>query len=289
MTLIANRNCALTRSKKRKRFPKFAYTFAWQTSLCAGLVISITGCSIETSTKTFTPVPAHTDVLPSATFAYPTIPPTRTHIPQPSPSPTPDILSGVGVVLFEDDFSVDLGWDLSEKPLGAISLSNDRLVIAVRQSQSFLFSLAPDLMLSDFFLEVEVRAEICQPGDEFGVLFRVNESLEHYRYSLNCGGESRMTRVLSGESRSLVPPSTFPFIHSGPMSSNRLNIKAMNDTFQFWINGFEVFSSRDLSLEEGAVGLFVRSGQGNQVTISFDNFLIREYLHAPTLDTTATP
>ena len=73
------------------------------------------------------------------------------------------------------------------------------------------------------------------------------------------------------------------------MSSNRLYIKAVEDTFHFWINGFEVFSSRDLSLEEGAIGLFVRSGQGNQVTISFDNFQIREVLPTPILDTTATP
>lgn len=287
--MIDTCNCTMIRSKTRKRFFKVSFTFVWQISLSVGLVISMVGCSIETSTKTFTPVPVHTDVFPSATFAYPTIPPTRTHMPQPSPSPTPDILSGVGAVLFEDDFSMDLGWDLSEKPLGAISLSNDRLVIAIRQSQAFLFSLAPDLILSDFFLEVEVRAEICQPGDEFGVLFRINETLEHYRYSLNCGGESRMIRVLSDESRSLVPPSTFPFVRSGPMSSNRLNIKAIDDTFHFWINGFEVFSSRDLRLEEGAIGLFVRSGQGNQATISFDNFLIREYLPAPTMDTTTTP
>jgi hypothetical protein len=287
--MIANINCNPTRSRTGKRSFKITFSLVRQTFLCVGLVISIAGCSIETSTETSTPVPAHTDVHPSPTFAYPTIPPTRTLIPQPSPSPTPDILIGVGDVLFEDDFSIDLGWDLSEKPSGAISLSNGRLVIAIHQSQSFLFSLAPDLMLSDFFLEVEVRAEICQPGDEFGVLFRVNESLEHYRYSLNCAGESRMTRVLSGESRSLVPPSTFPFIRSGPMSSNRLSIKAMDDTFQFWINGFEVFSSRDLSLKEGRIGLFVRSGQGSQVTISFDNFLIREVLPTPTPATAATP
>jgi hypothetical protein len=287
--MISNRNWNLTRSKTRKGFFKDFFSFVWQISLYMGLVISITGCSIETSTKTSTPVPAQTDIFPSATFTYPTVPPTATRVPQPSPTPTPDMLSGVGERLFEDDFSIDRGWDLSEKPFGAISLSNQRLVIAIRQSQSFLFSLAPGLTLSDFFLGVEVRADICQPGDEFGVLFRVNDSLEHYRFALNCGGEIRMVRVLSGESRSLTPRSTSPFIRSGPMSSNLLNLKVVDDTFQFWINGFEVFSSRDLRLNEGAVGLFVRSDQGNQVTISFDDFLIREYLPEPIKDTTAIP
>jgi hypothetical protein len=97
-----------------------------------------------------------------------------------------------------------------------------------------------------------------------------------------------LVRVLSGESRSLILPSAFPFIRSGPMSTNRLSLKATGDTFQFWINGFEVFSSRDIRLVEGAVGLFARSNQGNQATISFDNFILREVLHTATPEATGT-
>jgi len=243
---------------------------------------------VETPTKVVTSFPTHEVPTPSATFAYPTIPPTATRTPEPSSTPLPNILDGVGDVLFEDDFSFDRGWDLSQQERGAISLSNERLVIAIRKSQSFLYSLAPDLSLSDFFLEVDVRAELCQSGDEFGVVFRVNESLEHYRFSLNCRGETRLVRVLYGESRSLMLPSTFPFIRSGPMSTNRLSLKATGDTFQFWINGFEVFSGRDIRLVEGAVGLVVRSNQGNQATISFDNFILREVLHTGTPQVTGT-
>jgi hypothetical protein len=266
-----------------------ASTFLWRTIMSLAMVIAISGCTVETQVNTTTPSPAIAEPIPSATFAYPTIPPTVTHTAEPSSTPTPDPLSGLGAVLFEDDFSVDRGWDLSQQQQGAISLSNGRLVIAVRKSQSFLFSLAPNLTVSDFFLEVDVRAELCQPGDEFGVIFRMGESLEHYRYSINCEGESRMARVLSSESRAITPLSAYPFIRSGPMTSNRLSLKAIGDTFQSWINGFEVFSSRDIALAEGAVGLFVRSGQGSQATISFDNFTLREVLSTATPDPTATP
>jgi hypothetical protein len=252
-------------------------------------VIVISGCMVETQPPTITPAPAVTNPIPSATFAYPTIPATATHTAEPASTPTPDPLSGVGSVLFEDDFSVDRGWDLSQQQQGAISLSSGRLVIAVRKSQSFLFTLAPNLILSDFFLEVDVRAELCQPGDEFGVIFRMSESFEHYRFSINCEGESRMVRVLSGETRAITPLSDFPFIRSGPMTSNHLSLKAIGDTFQSWINGFEVFSIRDTALAEGAVGLFVRSGRGSQATISFDNVTLREVLNTATPDLTETP
>jgi hypothetical protein len=273
----------------RNRSLKDDFAFLWQAILYMLIFIPITGCMIETPMTASIPVPTKTDTVPSATFVYPTIPPTATRIPGASPTPTPDILIGLGDVLFEDDFSTDQGWDLSGQEYGAISLSNNRLVIALRKSQSFLISQAPDLSLSDFYLEVDVRADICQPGDEFGVIFRMNDALEHYRFSLNCEGESRIARTLSGESRSLTPPTTYPFIRSGAMSSNRLSLKATGDTFQFWINAFEVFSIRDISLAEGSIGLFARSGQGNQATISFNNFILRELLPSQTFDVTATP
>jgi hypothetical protein len=288
MVSIRNHNSQKYKSP-RERSIKGLFTFTWHAILCVGWTLSIAGCMVEIPTESSAPIPTNTRIAPSATFAYPTIPPSATPIPKPSSTPTPDILSGLGEVLFQDDFNSDLGWDLVQQAFGAISLSNQRLVIALHRSQSFLFSLTPEFSLSDFFLEVEVRMDICQSGDEFGIVFRANESNEHYRFSLDCDGESRVVRILSGESRSLISPTPFPFIHSGPMSSNHLCVKAVGDTFQFWINGFEAFSVRDISLARGAVGLFARSGQGNQETISFDNFILREVLPISSSTATAIP
>jgi hypothetical protein len=281
--------CKLREFKKKDRSGITASSFLRRIFLSLSFVIALSGCLVETQPPIITPTPAVTNPIPSATFAYPTMPATATHTAEPSRTPTPDPLSGLGAVLFEDDFSVDRGWDLSQQQQGAISISSGRLVIAVRTSQSFLFSLAPNLTLSNFFLEVDIRADLCQPGDEFGVIFRMSESHEHYRFSINCEGESRMVRVLSGESRTITPLSDFPFIRSGTMASNHLSLKAIGDTFQSWINGFEVFSIRDIALTEGAVGLFVRSGRGSQATISFDNVTVREVLNAATPDLTPTP
>jgi hypothetical protein len=49
----------------------------------------------------------------------------------------------------------------------------------------------------------------------------------------------------------------------------------MGDQFQVWINGIEVLTVRDISLRNGSLGLFVRTGRGDLATISFDNVLVR--------------
>jgi len=257
--------------------------------ICFAMTLLLCSCLPGITPIAPTPMPLSTQAVPSATFAYPTIPPTVTRIPFPTPTPTPSSLDELGEVIFEDDFSQDRGWELGEQKIGAISLQSDRLVIAVRQANSFLYSLLPTLALDGFFLEIELRADLCQSGDEFGVMFRVNQDFEHYRYAINCQGAARAVRILSGDSRSLVPLSEFPSIISGPMSTNRLSLMASGDTFQFRINGLEIFKARDVTLTEGALGLFVRSGRANQVTISFDNLRIRELHPIPALTATPTP
>jgi hypothetical protein len=238
--------------------------------------------AVETS-----PLTTASQITPSATFIFPTMPPTKTYIPEPSFTPSPSSLDPMGDVIFEDDFSQNLGWELSEMGFGAVSLQSEHLVIAIRQANSFLYSLLSPFTMNDFFLEIEVRADLCQSGDEFGILFRVNQDLEHYRYALNCDGSARAVRILSNESRSLVPITEPPSILPSPKSTNRLSLLASGDRFWFWINGFEVFNARDIKLTQGGVGLFARSGRGNQLTVSFDNLRIQEL--APTTNLTSTP
>ena len=257
--------------------------------ICFGMTLLLCSCLPVITPITPTPLTFSTQVIPSATFAYPTISPTDTRIPDPSRTPTPSSLREFGEVIFEDDFSQDRGWELREVERGAISLQSDHLVIAVRQANSFLYSLLPTFIQDNYFLEIELRADLCQSGDEFGLMFRVNQDFEHYRFAINCEGGARAVRILSGASRSLVALSEFPSIISGPMSTNRLSLMASGDTFRFWINGLEVFNARDITLSEGAFGLFVRSGRGNQVTISFDNLSVREIPPVPVLTTTPTP
>jgi hypothetical protein len=243
-----------------------------------------TGC-IQLQTPP-APAPSTTAATPSPTVLFPTLIPTPTITPVPTGSPTPDLSAGLGGEFFRDDFSADLGWIPAELAAGGISLSNERLFLSVRQANSLYMAISPADPVTNAFIEVEVRPEICSANDEFGIAFRIAEDFEHYRFTITCQGEARVIGVVEGVERVLLPNSPESAIFPGLFLSNRLGLFIEEDQFRFFINGEEVFSDRDPSLSTGRVGLVVRARQSGQTTASFDNFVIR--LLQPTPSTIST-
>lgn len=240
--------------------------------------ILLSGCVNSTLTLYPTQADRSPTPTPTPTFAIPTIAASATITPRPAPSATPDPQAGLGEVIHLDDFSENLGWDLGEDGTGATSIRQGRMIITLHESSGFRYALAPVQPLDDFYLEVEVRPDLCQPDDEFGILFRLNAQFEYYRFSLNCSGQTRVNRSLQNGARALTPLANPAAVIAGPMVKNKLAVRASGDQFRIWINGIEILNLRDLSLQGGLVGLFVRTGRGNQATVTFDNFLLRETL-----------
>ncbi|NIM95121.1 MAG: hypothetical protein GTO18_15600 [Anaerolineales bacterium] len=266
---------------------RFSFVTKLLLPLFAGFYLNACTSTTPSPTQTPTPIPPTPSQTP--TFIIPTIVPTGTATSPPSPTPTSDVLSGLSSVWFEDDFSSDEGWQLSQDPNGATSILNERLVIAIRTSGGFRYSLSPADPLDNFFLEVVIQPLVCQPGDEYGIMYRVNESLEHYRFTLDCDGEARVTRVMNDGAVYLIPKTDTYAAYPGPMAGNTLGVWGRGDQFRFWINGMEVFEASDTLINGGGFGLFARLDKGDQTTVSFDNFLIRTQtlLIQPTI--TATP
>jgi hypothetical protein len=266
-----------------EKFPSSAVSLC----TCVAICLLLNACMPAPSLPTLTATPTLGFPTSTATFAFPTLSPSATPTPRLRPTATANIRSAIGEVIYEDDFIIDKGWEWEALGGGAISLLENHLVIALHEPNMFLFTLKSDLVLNDFFLEVDARADLCQTGDAFGVMYRVNESFEHYRFTLTCEGATRVVRVLSSESRLLLPLTESSAILPGPMTTNRLSLMASGDVFRFWINDLEIFNTRDITLSEGGIGLFVRSGRGNQATVTFTNLCIYELL-AP-IDITTTP
>jgi hypothetical protein len=222
-----------------------------------------------------TPTPSPQPITPTPTVFFPTLIPSPTFTPIPTGSPTPDFSSGLGTVLFSDDFLVDRGWSTAELAQGGLGLSNGQLVLSVRQTNSLYLALSPVNSLRDGYIEVEVQPELCTNNDEFGLAFRISDSFEHYRFTLTCQGEARVVGVIEGAERVLVPSTTTPAIFPGLFLSNQLAVLMQGDQFSFFINGEQVFSDRDLALSMGGIGLVVRARQSGQTTAAFDQFIVR--------------
>ena len=240
----------------------------------AGFAI-LAGCTQANTLESPTTVTVSPVSSQTPGFIFPTTPPSETIPPAPTTSSTADPFEGLGEVLFEDDFSQDTGWDLKEDEIGATSIQRQRLVLTLRQLQGFRFLLLPFQPPSSFFLEFDVIQEICQESDAFGVMLRLNPSFEHYRISITCEGVVRISRVLQGESRALIPDTEPHAILPGPLVSNHISLWADDKTLRLWINDISVFNVNESVLMNGNIALFIRSGTGSLVTASFDNIQIR--------------
>ncbi len=128
------------------------------------------------------------------------------------------------------------------------------------------YVLAPGPPAVDFRLEAEVRAGLCGAEDEVGILFRVGPLEEHYRLTLTCQGQVRVTRVLSNGAAVLAGPADAPSAIPGSPAVNRLRILARGDDFTFYINDVEVLRADDPYLLAGGYGFFVRSASQGQTT-----------------------
>jgi hypothetical protein len=229
--------------------------------------------------------PTATPVLspqPSRPPPFPTALASATLTPPPSATPTPDISTGLGEVLFQDDFAQDRGWTLRSGQGGAVSLLPGRLVVSIHNPGAMLFSLSPAPDTADFYLEAELRTELCGQEDEFGLMVRVLPNLDHYLFSLTCDGQARVSRFVSGQEAALVPLTHTGAALPGAPAVNRLAVWAQGDQFHFLINDLEVFSVREASLSSGGFGLAARSRRSPQVTVSLLYFSLRALQPAST-------
>jgi hypothetical protein len=246
------------------------------------LISSLALCSC-TNVQTFsTPTASPHPPTNTPTFVFPTMVPSATHTPEQNPTATPSPLNGLGDVLYLDDFGLNSGWQVGASEVGGASLIDGRLSLAIRQPNAFLFVRSPAPSVTDFFLEVSLRSELCTDGDEFGVVFRLNNAAEHYRFGLTCDGNARVSRVLAEGEAALVPLTQTYALVPGLMIDNRIGMWASGNTFRFFINESEVFSARDSALRSGDIGLYVRSRRGGQTSVSFDSLIVRVLLPTPT-------
>jgi hypothetical protein len=225
---------------------------------------------------TDTPSPGIYTPEPTASPTIIWFPPTATFTPYPSPvvTPTPNLLNGIGEILLEDDFSNADMWSLSSNEQGGVALSKNELTIAIKGSKAYIFSIREEPLLSDFYLEISASPNLCKGDDEYGLLLRVSESGDYYRYSLSCNSQVRLDRIIGSTASSPQPWLLSGDVPPGAPSISRLGVRAEGSELRFFVNGQHQFTITDPILTEGRLGIFARSTGENAVTINFSDLII---------------
>jgi len=226
---------------------------------------------------------------PSPTATIQWFPPTNTPTPRPVTlaSPTPVYLIGVGEILLTDDFSSPAAWDTAAADEGSVSISRNRITIAVKAPETYLFSLRNAPQLIDFYAEINAHPTLCKGGDSYGMLFRA-EGGAAYRYALACDGTVRLER-LKAYNRPRVIQEALPS-GDAPLGSPgdvRLGVWAVGDEMRFFLNGRYQFSVVDRNLHSGRLGLFAESAAETALTVTFSDLVVRavDYIPPPPTQT----
>ena len=237
------------------------------------IIVLLTACQTAelpspTPTRTSTPT-----LTPTPTIVW--FPPTNTPTPFPTPevSPTPEQRTGIGEVLYKDDFSTGEGWPLLTSPRGNVALGRNELTLTLFEPRASVLSVLQGKYFSNFYAEITANVSLCSGEDEFGLLFRVSSQVDLYRFSLSCNGKIRLDRLNGGIASSPQPwlETAIPF--AAPRTL-RLAIWALGRDMRFFINDEFQFGVSDPTHPLGGIGVFARAAGDTAVTVKFSDLAV---------------
>lgn len=236
----------------------------------------LTACQ---TVETLLPTPTPTATATSTQTPTPTIvwfPPTNTPTPFPTLEipPTPDQRTGIGEVLYTDDFSTGKGWPLLTSSRGNVALSKNSLTLTVFEPRASVSSVLQGAVFANFYLEITAKTSLCSGEDQYGLLFRVASQADFYRFALTCDGQTRLDRLVDGTASS---PQTWMFTSAvpvGPSGTVRLAVWAVGREMRFFINDQFQFSVSDPAIPSGGIGVFARTAGDTALTVNFLDLIV---------------
>ncbi len=227
----------------------------------------------EALTPFASPTPTATNTLTPTTVWFP---PTETPTVHPTviPSPTPELRPDVGDVLFSDDFDLPTNWTLTETASSNISVVNNELTAVLSREKGYLYSVREGALFTNFYAEITASPNLCSGLDEYGMLIRYQSPGNFYRFSLSCNGQVRLDRVVGGTASSPQPWMVTTSVPSAAPSTSRLGVWVVGKEMRFFVNDQHQFTITDRALPSGAMGVFVRSGGENAVTVNFSDLVV---------------
>jgi len=225
------------------------------------------------------PVPTPTlTIVPSPSATIEWFPPS--HTPEPFStimvSPTQEIRSEIGEVIFTDDFDSPEDWNGPQSTRGQINVSGGEINIIINEPKALMLGTLEKPDLADFYAEITANPVLCSGRDEYGFLFRTFGWDQYYRLAVTCDGIVRMDKLVSGELVLLYPPTRSGSVPVGAPSISKLEILTMRDEIRVFINGDPQFTVFDQDLQVGSFGVYARSAGENAVTVSFSELIVRE-------------
>lgn len=167
-------------------------------------------------------------------------------------------------------------WLLEADDVGTTAVVNEQLVITIDAPNTMQYATLTDRAFDDFVLEVDAWQRSGAPESSFGVLFRVTEDGQFYRFDITGDGLYMVERrAADGTWTRLIREWTpTPAINQGPNVANRLKIIANGADLAFYVNDILLTQVSDASLSRGLIALDAGSFAGAALQVAFDNLSV---------------
>jgi TolB protein len=182
----------------------------------------------------------------------------------------PQQLAGDLLLVYEDDFSdPGSGWDDAFDRYTTKQYGNNKYYIEITTSNLVAWGLA-NRNVADFRLEVDAAQEAGPSNNGYGILFRLQDRDNFYRFDISGDGFFLLSKFHDGEWVTLVPWTASSAVNVGQVS-NRLVVEAIGNEIRVYVNDVLLSEVEDDTFDAGNFGFFASTFSEPNLTVSFDD------------------
>jgi hypothetical protein len=246
---------------------------------CTGLpFLAPTATPTATPTDTPTTTPTRTRRPTSTATSTATRTPTATLTLTPTITPTTSYLDWP--VVLSESFDYDNGaWETGKGETDYVtysySITNGKYLLKMTSKKPFFWGFLINVDLhADFYFSAEIKKDKAPDKTNYGLIFRTDQE-EKYFFNINAAGKQYAVDVNSDSAwKKIIYWRNSERID--PSGSNQLAVLALGSQYMLFINGEEVDSFQDDTLNTGMVGFAYNFYQaGEYMQLELDNFEIR--------------
>ena len=188
-------------------------------------------------------------------------------------------IPGVSRPIFREEFVLgETGsWLLESDESGSTTIIPEQLLIEVNEPQLVQYATLTEPAMSDFFLEVEGQILSGSPQSSYGVLFRMQNPQQFYRFEITGDGTYILERHDAGGSRALFMGDwrDAASINQGLNVVNRLGVEAQGSKISLLVNDVLLEQITDDTYSSGYIGLDAGTFDNSPLRVAFDNLVVR--------------
>lgn len=183
-------------------------------------------------------------------------------------------------LLFSETFAPgEVGdWQIEGDATGQTTLLNENLVIEIDEPNLMQFSTLTAPGFTDFVLEVDARQLQGDLQSSFGVLFRMQNPNQFYRFEITGNGMFMLERR-NGDgtwTRFVEDWLDSPAIKQGFNEVNRLKVMAIGPNISIFANETLLFQASDAAYTSGTIALDAGTFTQPGLQVAFDNVVVRQ-------------